>query len=58
MKLHSTQSPQQKSPRIFILVFVLLLLGCLGLLFFQSRGRRPQAPQSVTLPSPPLYPAK
>lgn len=54
MKIHSTQSPQQKSPRIFIPVFVLLLLGCLGLLFFQSRGRRPQAPQSVTLPSP-LY---
>lgn len=50
MKIHNTQSPQQKSPRIFILVFVLLLLGCLGLLFFQSRGRRPQAPQSVTLP--------
>lgn len=50
MKMHSTQSPQQKSSRIFILVFVLLLLGCLGILFFQSRGRRPQAPQSMTLP--------
>lgn len=60
MKIHSTQSPQQKSPRIFILAFVLLLLGCLGLLFFQSRGRRPPKPSSgptrFCSPSPPpLY---
>lgn len=51
MKPYNTQSPQQKRSRLFVLVCALLLLGCLGLLFFQSRGRRPQAPQSVTLPS-------
>lgn len=50
MKPYNTQSPQQKRSRLFVLVCALLLLGCLGLLFFQSRGRRPQAPQSVTLP--------
>ena len=50
MRIRNDSAPQRKYSRVVILFLTLLLLGCLGLLFFQSRGRRPQAPQSVTLP--------